>query len=482
MTSTPEDPTPEDPTPEAPSPQLSPSDDARDSGLLSTRPFVALATLGTASALWAIFLWRELILARAGETPFCGFGESADCGSLWEAAFASWVHQATGLPVAGWGTVWGLVATLLPLAALSWGQRGGAGRSAPLAAVCSAIDLTAAGGVVGIVVLLAASAQEGLFCTSCALTYVLTLAYAGVAFFGLRQRPIERSPHGVTVATAATAAVFLALLFLGPTTPRSLDAEGRRALASLDDGPVQGTPADTELDPDVRLRKLLASLPPQGLQGLADSLHLWNSSAYFPPEEPRALALGEPGATVRVSEFTDVLCGHCARLHETLDYVATLVSPESFSVDSRHFPLDGRCNRYLAPRDDDDVRCVAARAQICVEPTGRVHDFAGALFEHQEGLTAQQVFELAEPFIDRAALDQCLTSEATESALAADVDYAWRYSPRGTPLVLLEGRQSTQFGPFIYAMILTRGRADHPAFANLPAPRPPQDHHGHDHG
>ena len=483
-------------------PVSSPSPDDQPSGdVMSARPFVALAALGTASALWAIFLWRELILARAGETPFCGFGESLDCGTLWSAAFASSVHHATGLPVAGWGLAWGLVTTLLPLAALSLGDRrgspgGGQMEGSPgggqtknhLAAACSAIDLSAAAGLAGVVVLLAASAQERLFCTSCALTYLLTVAYAAVTFLALRRRPLPRSPHGATLAAAVTAVVYLSLLYPGLKTPKSLHREGQQALAAVGQraGDELSQPAGGS-DHGRRLDELLATLSPQALQGLSDSIHIFASSPTFPSEEPRVLAAGSRGAAVRITEFTDTLCGHCATLHQTVAYLATLVPPASFNVDSRQFPLDGNCNPHLPVRGPESVRCMAARARICVEDTGRGFAFAGDLFEHQQGLTSEQVMGLATPFIDRAALEQCLASAATRRKLSDDVDYAWRYRPSGTPLVLIDGRQGTWFGPFLYAMILTGGRTDHPALAQLPPPRPglldgSHDHGSHDHG
>ena len=460
-------------------PVSSPGPDEEPSGdVMSARPLVALAALGTANALWAIFLWRELILARAGETPFCGFGESVDCGALWSAAFAGTVHRATGLPVAGWGLVWGLVATFLPLAALTLGKR-----RDHLAAACSAIDLTAAAGLAGVVVLLAASAQAGLFCTSCALTYVLTTAYAAVTFLALRRRPLPRSPDGVTLAAAVTAVAYLVLLYPGLKTPKSLHREGQLALAAVGQkaGEQPSLPAGGP-DHDRRLRDLIASLPPQALQGLSDSIHIFENAPHFPLEEPRTLAAGSRGAALRITEFTDTLCSHCATLHQTVAYLSTLVPPASFSVDSRHFPLDGNCNPHLPVRGPESVRCMAARARICVEDTGRGFEFAEALFERQQGLTSEQIFELAAPWIERTALERCLASPMTQRKLADDVDYAWRYRPSGTPLVLVEGRQGTQFGPFLYAMILTGGRTDHPAFAQLPPPSPGLLDGSHDHG
>jgi hypothetical protein len=74
--------------------------------------------------------------------------------------------------------------------------------------------------------------------------------------------------------------------------------------------------------------------------------------------------------------------------------------------------------------------------------------------------------------VSRPRLEACVASPETQAKLRADVDLAARYEIDGTPLVLLNGRKGTSFPPFLYAMILTGGRSDHPAFGNLPAPNP----------
>jgi hypothetical protein len=68
-------------------------------------------------------------------------------------------------------------------------------------------------------------------------------------------------------------------------------------------------------------------------------------------------------------------------------------------------------------------------------------------------------------------------SPATQARLSEDIAFAARYRPDGTPLVLVNGRKGTSFGPFLYAMALTGGAAEHPAFASLPPAR--QDAHIH---
>jgi serine/threonine-protein kinase len=120
----------------------------------------------------------------------------------------------------------------------------------------------------------------------------------------------------------------------------------------------------------------------------------------------------------------------------------------------------------------DPVRCLAAKAKICLEGKEGAVAFTAALFRRQRGLQTDQVFALAEPYMPRPALEACVSSPATASRLADDVSLASRTDPDGTPIVLVNGRRGTSFGPFLYAMVLTGGEADHPAFAGLPPPNP----------
>lgn len=435
------------------------------------RVLIALAALGGNAALWAVFLWYELLESRAGGTPFCGFG--GDCAALWDGPFASTVQAATGLPVAGWGLVWGLVAVALPLVA--WMRLEEPWNRATLAAT----ELNAMAGLVGVGLLLTVSYREGGFCTNCALTYGLTIAYGLLALFGLGSPLRSALPRGVAVAAGATALAWLALLTPGMRTPPSNADHGLGAIAG--DNTASN---DDAARPDVpSVEEFLAAMEPPVLQGISDSLAILVDSPTPTMDSPAPLSIGAPGAPVRFTEWTDILCGHCAQLHVTMEYFKSALPPGSFSVEARHFPLDGNCNAHLDVRGPESIRCLAARAQICVEPTGQGFEYAGALFRQQHGqadteLTEDSIYTLAAPFLDRPSLEACMASPATDARLRADVDDAWKFKPRGTPLVLVNGRQGTQYGPFLFAMALAGGDPNHPAFAQLPEPRA---HDGHDH-
>ncbi len=433
------------------------------------RTLLLLAATGALASFWGLFLWRELLRARAGADAFCGFGGS-DCAELWDGPFAAAVHAWTGLPVAAWGVAWGAVATVLPL--LLWSGPGARWRPA----LRSAIPAAALAGAGGVVVLLLASAAEGGFCQSCALTYVLSALYAALAWRAFGVRP---TLGGIGLAAAVAAAMVLLLLYPGLRTPKQ-----RTGSEALIEAVAAHEPSGRE--PSARqpsaaglpaLDDFIAGLPPELRQGLADSLDVYRHSPIVAEEAPRALAAGSPGAPVRITEFTDVLCGHCADLHQTMEYLGTLLPPASYRLDAREFPLDGNCNPHLEVRGPDGrppetIRCLAARARICVEGSPAAKDLAAALYRHREQLTPERVYRLAAPFVDRSELERCVASAETEAKLLADVDYAWRFRPHGTPLVLVNGRQGTSYGPFLYAIILSRGDAGHPAFAALPPPNP----------
>jgi outer membrane receptor protein involved in Fe transport len=89
-------------------------------------------------------------VARSGGTPFCASGGNDSCAALWDSSFAKGVHTMTGLPVAGWGLVWGLVAFTMPLLGLLAKAEG-----KPFPPLVAATRFTAAGGALGVLVLAA---------------------------------------------------------------------------------------------------------------------------------------------------------------------------------------------------------------------------------------------------------------------------------------------------------------------------------------
>ncbi|MEM1178649.1 MAG: DsbA family protein [Acidobacteriota bacterium] len=448
------------------------------------RLLLLLTALGCAAGGWALFLWWQLLRARAGFEPIC-LGGASGCGALWDGAMATWVQAKTGLPVAAWGLVWGIAAAALPLRALS--QRN---ERAP------GVSWTAAAGLLGVCLLLGVSAQAGQFCSSCALTYLLTGAYAVLA---LRAFGLPAASDGLATFAAVTGLGWLLLLYPGLRTPKNLADQGREILrANADGGQAPANRAGHDhhdhdhppivipdigddhplriatwplepADQDQRLRAFLSNLEPELQKAMSTLLAEHRASPVYAMSAPRDLH-GPASATTRIVDFTDTLCAHCAQLFVDMAILRQLFPPQAFSLDSRHFPLDGNCNQFMPINGPEQVRCFAARARICFEGSPAKEEFEIQLYENQHGLTAEQVYAAAAPHMDAASLDACADSPETARKLASDVADANRYQPQGTPLVLIGGRKSSSFSLFVYAMVLAAGDANHTAFGTLPAP------------
>lgn len=439
-----------------------------------------LAVLGALVLALSVFLWWQLVVARGGGTPLCGFGEEGACSALWDTPFASRVHEATGVPVAGWGAIWALAALLVPLGVL-WNAKHD---PVTVPAWRTATRWTALGGVAASIALAAVSVGAGIFCAGCVVSYVLVLAYAGLAFFGLGGTGFPEPLPAAWIVLGLLGAGYVLAFYPGLQTPESTADLGREAMTTA----LQGVQEDTETSSDAEagegatespsgswttvdalLGQFLGGLDAQSRQMIADALYVYENAETGPVRPPRFL-VGSPDAPVRIVDFTDPLCPACADLHYNLDVFRQSLPPGSFSVEPRHFPLDGRCNR-LIPEPRDGLRCLAAKAQICMEGRPEAFTFSGRIFEHQQELTPEKVYELASPFMARDDLAACIDSVSTTAKLASDVEYAAAWGITGTPLVLLNGRQALAFGPFLYAMILTEGDPDHPALEDLPEPR-----------
>jgi protein-disulfide isomerase len=438
----------------SPGPNLSPS----------PRSLGALVSLAAVSALWALFQWTELVRARAGGGSFCPFGQGSSCEQLWDSPAASAVQAWTGLPVAAWGLVWSLVAFALPLWTLvRHEQRPASDRVWP------ATLLTGLAGGVAVLALLTGLLIHGTFCSTCVLSYLLAGAYLAI---GLLQKPVPWSSlaRGTPVAAGGVALAFSVLLYPGLHTPSSPVARGQAALEQI------GRPGEEAASPLLRRRdreiaNVIENLSPQLEQDFADSLARYAQSPRLPMRPPRAL-VGEAEAPVRITEFIDTLCSHCATMHDTMSELEQRLPPGAFSIESRHFPLDSSCNPVLERESTAPVRCFSAKAQICMEGQPSAFEFTRSLFGNRRSLDRERVLELAEPFMPREQLEACIASPETATRLADDIDWALEHDIQGTPLILLNGRKVDAFGPLLYALVLTRGESSSPAFDALPTPGP----------
>ncbi len=422
------------------------------------------ALLGGLAAAWAAFQWWELVVARRGGEIICAPGGGGHCAEVWDSAFAASVHTWTGLPVAGWGVAWGLVALALPLLA-----RARLARALAAEAWLSATLLTAISGAVGVAVLIAASVRFGHICATCGLTYLLVLAYAAVCFLAMRGALPGGLARGAGLATSALAIAFAALLVPGLRTPQNPTAAGASAVAEITRLPA-GQSDDQEL------ARLIRDLPAEQRQLLSDLLADYAASPVWEPPAARTV-IGPPGPRLVLTEWSDTLCSHCAQLHDTLLKLQERLGPDAFSLAPHHYPLDPSCNAGVErSATSNTLPCTSARAQICAEGRPGAFELTGELFRRQRELSQPLLLELAGRVVPPAELAECIRSPETERKLQDDITWALEHDIHGTPLLLVGGRKVLPFPPLIYALALTRGSPSNPAFAALPPPQPLPQH------
>jgi serine/threonine-protein kinase len=424
------------------------------------RALTALVILGAGAAMWAVFQWGELLVTRAGGSAFCALDATFDCAKVWDSPLAGAVHHITRLPIAGWGVVWGILAMLAPLLTL---VRVALGK--PPRGLWSATLFIAGGGAATVVVMMAASIAAGAACLSCIASYLLVGGYVVTAWL-VRQEYREPAKRGALVAASGVYLVYLGLLYPGIQTPSAAEASGRAAIAKASRDVAQAQQAV----PDSELGRFLASLSREAQQAVSDSLAIYRGSPEVPARPPRVL-LGRSDARMRITDFTDVLCSHCAELHETLKELRRVLPGDVLAIESRQYPLESACNPTLASPPRYPVRCVAAKAKICLEGQAGYEAFAEALYANHRSLTVDDVYRLAAPYVERGALEGCVESPETRAKLLDDIRWAAAYNLDGTPLVLVNGRKATPFAPFLYALALADVDPEDPAFAALPPPR-----------
>jgi protein-disulfide isomerase/uncharacterized membrane protein len=415
-----------------------------------------LLASGLATAGLAVYQWLELLVVRAGGTVACAVNETVNCAAVWNSPFASAVHDALGMPVAALGVVWGVAAAVL--VALAFRKRDTDDAPVHLASV----KLWAVAGVASIVVFAWASWSARAVCLTCLGTYGLVALYAAAAFALLpepRWPPPQALVGGAAWLFVVAAPTFLVSLVPGGNTPKA--------------GEVTRLSGTSEPE----LIEALMNMPAREKLMTSAARTKWlSATAKDTSGVTVRVRHGPKEAPIRVVEFSDVLCPHCATFEQALEELRRAAPEGSLSIEPRSFPLvDDACVKPGEPGTPKEVRCVGAKAQICSEAHPLYWDVRKALFAKQQQLrSADAVLEAvtAVTGVTKEALSTCIASAETQAKLADDVAYAKRYDIRGTPLVLLNDRETWPSQGFILGMAVGRGDANAPWFQNLPEPPP----------
>ncbi|MDQ3266711.1 MAG: thioredoxin domain-containing protein [Myxococcota bacterium] len=437
----------------------------------SLKLVAAMVALSVATLLLAIFQWVELAALRRGERPSCAIDATFNCEAVWNSELAHGLHSLLGVPVAGLGVVWG-TAALVVSGALFWRLRSG---REDVEALVFASRLMAVAAVMAIAVFAIESFRTGSVCLTCLGTYAFTGTFAIIAKLAsdLPLRPRTQAlGAGLQWAVFPVVGAYALALVVALNVPTK-KVSSAELVARAQSPEVQNAGTDSEQ----KLQAYLAALPPEHRQALSDMLdeyRLAKPRGTLPPPRTR---YGTAEAPVQIVEFTDIRCGHCRSLSETLRLLKQVVPAGTLAIEPRYYPLDSGCNKGMQGSDGTGVRCVGAKAQICLEQAPDFWPLREKLFDNQASLnTPEDVLRIASSgSVSRSQLDACLADPQTEAKLQADIRYGDEQGLRGTPLVLVNGKQGSPVGPFLFALAMTRGNPDSAVFNTLPKPQP------HDH-
>lgn len=422
-----------------------------------------LGASGLATAGLAVYQWLELLVVRNGGKVACAVNETVNCATVWNSKFASLVHDWLGMPVAALGVVWGVAAVVLTI--MLW--RKAPSEDWPLHA--ASVKFWAVAGLLSIIGFGGASIEARAVCLTCLGTYGLVVVFAFAAFMML---PGPRWPQpqyllgGMAWLFVVFAPTFLLTLIPAGNTPKA--------------GTVTRFAGTTE----EQLIDNLLNLPKREAMMTAAARQKFLASPAKDVSDLKVrMRAGPEDAPIKVVEFSDVLCPHCAVFEQSLEELRGAAPKGSLSIEPRLFPLvDDGC---VMPGEKDsvkDVRCTGAKAQICSEDHPLYWDVRKALFANQQQLrSSDAVLDIVSKVTNRSkdSLLACINSMDTQAKLASDVTYAKRYDIEGTPLVLLNGRETWPSSGFILGMAVGRGDVNAEWFRRLPEPPPMEDGHGH---
>jgi protein-disulfide isomerase/uncharacterized membrane protein len=414
-----------------------------------------LATSGGLVAL-AIYQWLELLDLREGHTPSCSINATVNCAAVWDSPFAHKIHELTGVPVAGLGILWGVVAFTLSFLFIQRSMANGSRET-----FANALKVWALMGLLSCVTFITASVQAKAVCLTCLGTYALVIGFA-IGALKLIGGPVI--PPGNELLPAVgwglvlSVPVYLGLLMPGSKTPQS-------------SAPV--LPVLQAQNPN-DIGAIIDNLPEKERLSASWARAFWKKSkaqdvSMFPVHTLK----GNPNAPMKVVEFTDILCGHCAQFVALFSEIESMAPPENVSLEPRYFPLDKECNPSIPVSTNDGVRCYGARLQICSEKNPKFFELRAELFENQSRLDKGMMLAIAKRFgVDETELNACMKSPQTAARLAEDIEYAKKYAIEGTPLVLLNGKVAPPAPIFLMAMALSGGNPDSPLLLKLPPPPP----------
>lgn len=150
-------------------------------------------------------------------------------------------------------------------------------------------------------------------------------------------------------------------------------------------------------------------------------------------ERPKAqgMAFGDPNAPVKIEQFSDFQCSHCA------DYALNM-EPEIIKA----FVTSGKVYMKFVPMAFlGDGSALSAEAAYCANDQNKFWDYHDVLFKNQANFNSTNLLSLASTAkLDTKAFRECLDSGKYKQKVQDDKTYAGTKKVEGTPSFLVNNQ------------------------------------------
>lgn len=149
------------------------------------------------------------------------------------------------------------------------------------------------------------------------------------------------------------------------------------------------------------------------------------------------------GAKMKIVEFADFLCGHCAKAYPILHSFAENHPDVEFSFQA--WPLDGECNSAIPHAEG--TRCMLARISHCANEQGKAWKTQEYIFQNQRSLMSKEMVKsnlkekASELNLDYEKLISCVDSDEAREAIRGQAKAGNDLNINGTPSVFINGRK-----------------------------------------
>lgn len=328
-----------------------------------------------------------LLSGTGGFKSYCNLGEAMNCDIVATSRFA---ELFAGIPLSSAAAGWFLGVAILAMMTMTEGFRAAGSRALRWVGL--------AGAAISLFYLIVMTVVIKTGCLMCLGVDAALLVIAAAAWLGLPREPAE-------LPTQKLVAIMGACFFVAIVALKGMDEARTR------DMPVDAIVAEVVSSPIVAV----------------------GTGPEFP-------SIGPANAPITIVEFSDFQCPFCRLTAVTLNSLKSRY-PGQIRIVLRNFPLSAECNRGTQGSMHAHA-CEAARGAICANKSGKFEPMYEAIFEHQAELKAGKVLELAgQVGLDSGAMQGCMASPETASAISRDVEEGLQLGVTSTPTLFVNGHR-----------------------------------------